>query len=294
MTGIAVTGASRPVSAPLRPLPAGACDSHSHVFGPFDRFPLFAGRRYTPPLATVEDYLSMLDGIGADRGVLVHPSASGWDYRCTLNALSVSSGRLRGIVVVPPDVDEDTLQSMHSCGIRGIRFTEPADGSPGTRVAGVLSLEDLRRFAPTLRALSWHAQIWARCDAIVAAAHDLLRYDIPIVLDHMGFFDADRGVHDATFRTFLSLLRDGPFWVKLSPCRVSKQRPDYIDARPFHEALVRAAPGRMLWGSDWPYIGLDACPPDVGAMVDVFDAFTQDDRLRHQIFVQNPKVLYGF
>ena len=110
----------------------------------------------------------------------------------------------------------------------------------------------------------------------------------------MGFFDSVRGVHDPAFKSFLSLLRDGPFWVKLIPCRVSKQRPDYADVRPYHEALVRAAPARMVWGSDWPYIGLDACPPDVGSMVDVFDAFTQDEGLRNQILVQNPAVLYGF
>ncbi|MDB6084701.1 MAG: 2-pyrone-4,6-dicarboxylate hydrolase [Gammaproteobacteria bacterium] len=294
MTGIAAAAVPRPVSKPSHPLPAGACDTHSHVFGPFDRFPLFAGRRYTPPLAPVGDYLSMLDRIGARHGVLVHPSASGWDCSCTLDALAVAGGRLRGIVVVPPDVDGDTLESMHSSGIRGIRFTESADGPLAPRADGVLPLGDLAHFAPTLRTLKWHAQVWAKCDAIVAAAHELLRYDIPIVIDHMGFFDSLRGVDDATFRSFLSLVREGPFWVKLNPCRVSKQRPDYADARPFHEALVRAAPDRMVWGSDWPYIGLDPSPPDVGSMVDVFDAFTHDARLRTQILVQNPTVLYGF
>jgi predicted TIM-barrel fold metal-dependent hydrolase len=50
----------------------------------------------------------------------------------------------------------------------------------------------------------------------------------------------------------------------------------------------------MIWGSDWPYIGLDPSPPDAGEMVNVFDAFTADETLRNQVLVRNPAVLYEF
>ncbi len=285
---------SRPVSEPALPLPPGACDSHAHVFGPFDRFPLSSARRYSPPLAPVEDYLSMLDRVGSANGVLVHPSASGWDCSCTLNALEAGQGRLRGVVVVPPGVSDSTLQSMHARGVRGIRFTETGERLGDPVPEGVLGLDKLEHFAGRLRDLDWHAQIWARCEFIVAAASALRRYDVPLVIDHMGFCDAARGVDDPSFQTLLGLLGDGRIWVKLTPCRISKRAPDYADARPFHEALLRAAPDRMIWGSDWPYIGLDLSPPDAGKMVNVFDAFTSDETLRTRVLVTNPKVLYGF
>jgi predicted TIM-barrel fold metal-dependent hydrolase len=64
--------------------------------------------------------------------------------------------------------------------------------------------------------------------------------------------------------------------------------------RPFHEALVREAPDRLIWGSDWPYIGMNDGPPDVGALIDLFDLWVHDDALRQKILVTNPAILYGY
>jgi predicted TIM-barrel fold metal-dependent hydrolase len=47
----------------------------------------------------------------------------------------------------------------------------------------------------------------------------------------------------------------------------------------------------MLWGSDWPYIGLVA-NPRVEALVDLFNEWTGDAALRQQIFVTNPAALF--
>jgi hypothetical protein len=55
------------LSGPSRPMPTGACDVHAHVFGPFDRYPLTAERRYTPPLSPYEDYIAMLDRVGTSQ-----------------------------------------------------------------------------------------------------------------------------------------------------------------------------------------------------------------------------------
>jgi hypothetical protein len=35
--------------------PALSCDCHFHIFGPYDRFPLDAGRHYDPQAATIAD-----------------------------------------------------------------------------------------------------------------------------------------------------------------------------------------------------------------------------------------------
>jgi hypothetical protein len=86
----------RRVTPPAKPLPELACDTHAHVFGPYEIFPLAAERRYTPPLAPFEDYTAMLARAGFARGVVVHASANGYDCAGTLDALARGAGRLRG------------------------------------------------------------------------------------------------------------------------------------------------------------------------------------------------------
>src|SRR2546423_8779479 len=112
----------RPVSRPKVPLPAGACDTHAHVFGPADRFPYADDRSYTPPHAPLEKYLDMLDALGFARGVLVQGSAHGRDNSAMLDALRRQPARLRGVAVADGDVSRETLRRWSDIGVRGLRF----------------------------------------------------------------------------------------------------------------------------------------------------------------------------
>ena len=282
---------TRPVSAPKLKLPPGAADNHAHVFGPFDRFPLLEHRRYNPPLAPAEDYLAMLDAAGFARGVLVHSSANGYDNSGTADALAAGAGRVTGVCVIQPDISDAELQKLHAQGFRAVRFTET--GARAAAHAGSASLTDMEALAPRLCALGWQAHLWANCAFTVAEARRLQATGLRIVLDHMGYFDASLGVEHADFQALLSLLRDHDIWVKLSVVRVSKDRPFYANIRPFHDALVQAIPDRLIFGSDWPYISLDDAPPDVGHLVDLFDAWTPDAAIRQKVFVDNPARLFA-
>jgi 2-pyrone-4,6-dicarboxylate lactonase len=278
---------------PKRALPQGACDTHAHVFGPYDRFPLAAERSYTPPEASFEAYIGMLDRVGFSRGILVHPSAYGFDCSAMLNALERAGDRLRGIAVTDASISDEKLASMNTHGVRGVRFSETS-GVGGQKFAGSVGLEEFDALAPRLRELGWHAQIWIECEALVEAAPRLLRAGIPLVFDHMGRFDVTRGTEDAAFGELLGLLANENIWIKLSAPRNSKRFPDYEDVRPFHEALVRARPDRMIWGSDWPFLRMGEKTPKVGHLVDLFDEWTADESLRRKIMVKNPATLYGF
>lgn len=282
--------AIRPVSPPRQPLPSGAWDTHAHVFGPFERYPVLEARRYDPPLAPAADYLRMLDVMGFARGVLVHASANGYDNRTTGDALTVQPGRVLGVGVVSPETPDAELERMHAQGFRALRFT--VTGARSQQFAGSLDFADLRAFAPRLKALGWHAQLWVKCDLVVAAAKELQAYGIPIVFDHMGYFEPEKGVADGSFQSFLSMLGDGDFWVKTTPIRLTKTDPTWQSIRPFHDALVQRAPSRLLWGSDWPYLSMDAKPLDPGHLVDLFDDWTRDAGLRQRVFVDNPRRLY--
>ena len=286
-----------PSRPPRRPLPPGACDTHAHVFGPFDRFPLLQSLAYAPPLGPFEAHDAMLKAVGLTYGVLVHPAAYAFDHSAMLEALARGGGCLRGIGVAAPDVTDVELTALHSAGVRGLRFTEIARGSNPPRAAAIpgrVGFDALVALAPRMRALGWHAVLWAASERIAESADTLLALGLPLVLDHMGYFETARGVDAPDFQAVLRLLRDGRVWAKLSVCRHSSDRIAYADVRPFHDALMAANPERLLWGSDWPFISLDQSAMNAGHLIDMFDSWTTDESLRRQVLVSNPAKLYGF
>lgn len=280
-------------TAPRQPLPPGACDTHAHVFGPYDQFPLAHPSSYAPPLAPSPLHLAMLDILRAARGVLVQPAPYGNDEQPMLDAIAASHGRLRGIGVAGSDATPGHLQQLHDGGIRGLRFVEVRDPQ-GQPYLGSVGVDQLLAMAPVMKAIGLHAQLWAPLDDYARLLPPLLATGLPLVLDHMACLKTERGVDDPAFQYVLKALEAGDIWIKLSLCRVSKQAPDYLDVKPFHEALVAANPQRLLWGSDWPFVRMGEQSPDAGQLLDLFHDWVPDAATRHTILVDNPAALYGF
>jgi predicted TIM-barrel fold metal-dependent hydrolase len=275
-------------SRPRRPLPAGACDCHAHLFGPFDRFPPDDTKAKTV-FAPFEAYQKMLDRMGFAHAVIVQPAAYDQNHRLMLDALERSRGRFRAVGVKDPSVSDAELADMHARGFRGLRFNElVAAGEP-------VALGALERLAPRLRELGWHAQLYALCERLVEILPKLLSLRVPLVIDHIARVGpSDRTTNDPAFRALVDRFKDGEFWIKLTAYRNSKTPPKIDDIRPFHEALVRANPDRVIWGSDWPYLSMLGSPPDTGRLIDYLIDWTPDDMVLRKILVDNPKSLYDF
>ena len=123
----------------------------------------------------------------------------------------------------------------------------------------------------------------------------LKQIGLPVVIDHMGRTDALAGTGTRGFQSLVKLVGDGGCWVKLSGAhRLSNNAPDYPEAKPFHEALVRANPERLVWGSDWPHPRIEGDMPDAGKLLDLFNEWTPDAATRKRILADNPAQLYGF
>lgn len=256
----------RTSSVPRRLPPPGACDTHAHVFGPFDRYPLAPDRSYTPPLAPATAHLALLDRMGFARGIAVATSAT----------------------------SDAELEGMHRRGVRGLRFTEVTVPGTGAKYKGVVGFDELEKLAPRMARLGWQAQLWAPCDLLATELPRLAKLGPALSLDHMGYFDVTRGADDAAFRRVVAIAAAEGIWVKTSALRVSKAPPDYPDARPFHDLLLRACPQRLTWGSDWPHVRMGASAPDVGHLVDLFMSWTGDAALQRAILCDNPAAQYGF
>jgi 2-pyrone-4,6-dicarboxylate lactonase len=277
----------------MRPLPRGACDTHAHVFGPYDRFPLAEPRPYSPPPAPKADYLAMLDAVGFDRGVLVHGGAHGWEHDAMLDAIASAPDRLRGVGVLPGDADKQRLRALHAAGVRGLRFTDVAGPTALKPFPGRVGFDALWRLAPAMKELGWHAVIWANASALAAHCETLRALELPLVIDHLGYFDVSQGVDHPHFQAVRGLVAEGTAWVKLTVFRNSREVPSHTDVRPFHDALARANPERLLWGSDWPYLGMTTYRPSPGVLLDLLDDWLAErPGLRDQILVRNPAALY--
>ena len=93
----------------------------------------------------------------------------------------------------------------------------------------------------------------------------------------------------------IRLLQSGRGWSKLSaPYRTPAQPFPYADIVPFAHALVTAAPDRLVWGTDWPHVMLDASMPNDGDLADLLATWVPDAAVRKRILVDNPARFYGF
>lgn len=275
------------VSAPRHRVPAGACDTHTHVFGGAE-FPAGASP-YPLPEASLEVHGAMRATLGLARAVLVQPAPYGRDPACLLDALRRGEGRLRGVMIADETVDDATLESWHEAGIRALRFVEMRAPGGSGRYPGAIGVETLHALAPRLRALGWQAHLWASATQCAELLPQLVPLGLPLVLDHLGMA---AGAEDPGFAAILRHMRAGEVWVKVTLCRLP--HPNGLDAlRPLQEALVAANPDRVLWGSDWPYVRMTPAP-DAGAMLDLFLSWLGDDRLARRILVENPATLFGF
>lgn len=262
-------------------------DCHAHLFGPYDRYPLSADRSYTPPEAPASAYLALLARLGLSHGVLVHPSAYGDQHALVFDALAACP-QLRGVLVLRPDA-LPMLRGLRDKGIRAVRFSHRSGA--GANFAGSASFDDLQRMAPRLADAGLHAELWTDCHALPGIAERLRRLPVPVVIDHMGGFDLQAGPDAPGFACLLSLVASGRAWVKLCAYRNLLPATDLAPCQPFHEALLRAHPQRLLWGSDWPHLRVTP-RPDARVLLDTFKRWTTDPALVEQILVDNPLALY--
>jgi predicted TIM-barrel fold metal-dependent hydrolase len=290
-----------PVPHPKRPRvppPPGAWDSHFHIFGPSDKFPYQPGRVYTPPDAPVDRLIALLDHLGFANGLVVQGNAHVYDNRVVLDALTRFPRRLRGVAITDTRIKPETLRDWHSLGMRGLRFhLFPQAGEGGVGARRGVGLDVFEVFRKTMAELGWVAQFF--CDyrmlaGTAAALRDISR-DLPVIVDHLGMVPAAQGVGDPNFQALLKLVGDGHAYVKVSAVyRLSSQFPDYADARPLHDALLRANPERLMWGTDWPHPSIAAeVMPDDGHLLDLFHDWTPDEATRRRILVDTPARLFG-
>ena len=292
LAGCATTAQPQPVkysagtTKPKLKAPANAADCHHHVYDA--RYPTDPTATLKPADALVEDYRALQKRIGTTRNVLVQPSTYGVDNRCHLDALRAFGPSARMVAVVNDTVSTDELRRMHALGVRGIRFN--------LAQAGATTPEMIEPLSRRVSDLGWHIQINAPAERIMAIMPILERVPSQIVFDHLARIPQPEGVNHPLFAKVRGLLDNGRAWVKLSGAYGNTKvgPPTYSDASAVARAYVKAAPERLVWGSDWPHPTEKDNWPDDALLFDLLADWAPDEKVRHRILVENPARLYDF
>ena len=279
----------RDTRVPRFKLPPNACDAHCHVFGPAATFPYATDRAYTPPDAPKESLGALHAILGIERAVIVQASCHGTDNRAMLDAIASSGGRYRGVAIVDDSFTAADYADLHERGIRGVRFNFVK------HLGGMPDLHVVDRVLEQVRPLGWHMVVHLDAADIVELSGLLRWLTVPFIIDHMGRVKADEGLEQPAFRALLDLMTLETCWVKVCGAeRVSATGPPFLDAVPFAQALVRRAPDRVLWGTDWPHPNVGRHVPNDGDLVDLLPLIASDDMIRGRLLVDNPERLYEF
>jgi predicted TIM-barrel fold metal-dependent hydrolase len=189
-------------------VPRGSVDTHAHVIGSPPAYPFVATRSYTPPEASPQAYLEMLDATGMTYGVLTQVSVHGTDNRRLCETLRANRRRLRGIAVIPFDCPEHERVALKEAGIVGIRLNVLYGGGVG--------FDQVEKYATLCHEMGWHLQFLIDAKDLPGLAPRLAKLPVPFLIDHMGHFPTSRGTADEGFKKFLSLVRDGALVRSLS------------------------------------------------------------------------------
>jgi predicted TIM-barrel fold metal-dependent hydrolase len=287
---------ARPDPDPKKPkfeFPPLACDCHAHICGPQNIYGYIPQRIYSPPDALLPDYRRVLDVLGCRRAVLVQPSVYGADNSAMLSAMRAAGPAFRGVAVIGDDATASEIEALHAAGVRGARLNvvDLRDGR------GQLPIERIAKLADRIRPFGWHIEFLMHVDEFPRLDLMLDRLPVDVVFGHLGYVKTEKGLTAPGFQSLLRLLRGGRAWVKLTgPYRISSQTLPHADTNEFAHALLDTAPGRIIWGTDWPHVATKwTIPmPNDGDLADILLHWIPDAGLRSLVLAENPQTLYDF
>jgi D-galactarolactone isomerase len=226
--------------------------------------------------------------LGIARSVVVQPTAYGADNSCTLAAIDAMGASARGVAMVTGDESDGDLERLSLAGIRGFRFR--------TFPGGVLAWEKLAPFAARAQEYDWFTDIEMDGRTLPEHAAAIARLPGKLVIDHIGKFLQPMPLDHPAVVALMRLVDSGRTYVKIASAYDSSRSgpPDYADLAPLVALLVRAAPERLIWASNWPHAALAVDQrPDDAAWLDLMSEWMSED-VRRKMLVDTPATLFGF
>jgi D-galactarolactone isomerase len=279
--------------SPKLKAPANACDCHMHIYDEAKFPPARPGpQSRMQSNASVAEYRLLQKRNGTTRTVIVTPAAYVTDNRVTLDGIEqLGRANTRGVAVLHPTVTDAELKVLADGGIKGIRFTvfDPKSAA--------VSIDMIAPLAKRVADLGWHLQIHMRGDQIVENAALLEGLPTPVVFDHLGRLPQPKPLDHPAYTVIRRMIDKGRTWMKLAGAYMDTNvgAPTYADKVAVAQAYIKAAPERVVWGSDWPHpTEKPGEKPNDATLFDLLSDWAPDEATRQRILVSNPETLYGF
>ncbi|KAJ4395895.1 hypothetical protein N0V93_000111 [Gnomoniopsis smithogilvyi] len=252
----------------LTRMPPGSWDSHMHIVDA-SQYPLSPTAIYKPSRHTIAQAVAFETSVGASNVVIVQPSIYGYDNSCLLDSLrTLGPAIARGVVAFDPDTTTiATLQEWHDLGVRGVRVNlQSTSKAMSHDEMGAV----LRQYAEMVRPMGWVIQVYIPLTMAKALETIVPDLGVRLCIDHMGSPGLSSNTSNLDpysldgFASLVRLLQAGNTWVKMSAAYRFSKHVDYVeDVEPIAKELLRVAPSRILFATDWPHTrfeGLDIRP----------------------------------
>lgn len=265
----------------------GATDTHIHVY--LESVPNVPGGPPLPGHFPVEKYVEVQKRLGLSRVIVVQPNAYQDDNRVALAAIKALGPGARGVAVVKPGVTDAEIERLKKGGMVAQRIFQLPWGAVG--------FEHMHEVMARVHPFGWHANVQLDGRELPQWEETIRKLPGNFVIDHIGKYLEPVTPEQEAFKSLLRLLDTGRCWVKLSGAYETSKTgaPAYEDVSRLARALVKYAPERMLWASNWPH---PSAPkdnvPDDADLLDLLVDWAPDEATRRKILVDNPAGLYGF
>lgn len=267
--------------------PTGMCDTHMHFYD--TAIASAPGGLPLPGHYSVPMYRELQKRLGMSRVIVVQANAYQDDNRVVLAAMKEIGSGAKGVAVVKAAVADEEIERLTKAGICGQRIFN----LPG----GAVNLDAMHAVMARVHPFDWYANIQLDGRDLPKYEAQIKRLPGQFVIDHVGKFLEPVAPEHEAFRSLLRLLETGRCWVKLAAYYETSKTgaPKYEDVARLAKALIRHAPDRIIWASNWPHPSAPADnKPDDADLLDLLLDWAPDDATRRKILAGNPAELFGF
>ena len=227
----------------------------------------------------------------------MQPEHHGTNNTCLLDAISSlnthpgvdKTFQIKGIIKIESNLEDEKLESLSNLGVVGAKF-EMRRGFSG------LSWDEADRLAWRINDFGWTVELYLDGSDIHEVENKINSWPGWVVFPHLGQFQRTVTTQQRGFTSLTRLIDRDKAWVKISaPYIVSPN--DNLDDQEVTEiitALVKWAPERLVWGTNWPHLEKEGDAAIDEELLELMNKWVPNEANRKLIMCENANILYNF